>query len=159
MCDSYIIGIDPDSKAHGVALYKNGELIALQSLQLLDLQCQLISEFCGDFSKLVVHMEDNNAVSAAYGARDSRGTNLAVKLKMAQYIGNCKQAQIELERLFERLNVKVVKCKQSKQWKNDKESFQRATGWTGRSNEDTRSAAWFGWCGVRDSKLIKREAK
>ena len=33
--------------------------------------------------------------------------------------------------------------------RNCKKQFEKVTGWTGRSNEDTRSAAYFGWLGCR----------
>jgi hypothetical protein len=81
-------------------------------------------------------------------ARDKKA-NIHIKLKMAQSIGMCKQSQIELERLFESKGVKVVKHKISKMWKKDKAQFEKVTGWTGRSNEDTRSAAYFGFLGLK----------
>ena len=34
--------------------------------------------------------------------------------------------------------------------KHGKIEFESVTGWTGRSNEDTRSAAYFGMLGVLD---------
>lgn len=144
-----IIGIDPDSKAHGVAVYEDGVLIKLQSMSLMEFYSLMLS-----LSHLepVVHIEDVNAVSAAFGARDkSRAGGISVKLKMAQHVGMCKQAQIEVERACESLGVKVVKHKISKQWKSTKVGkpmFEKTTGWKGRSNEDTRSAAYFGWLGV-----------
>jgi hypothetical protein len=43
-----------------------------------------------------------------------------------------------------------VRHKVSKKWKDaaGKKEFERVTGWKGRSNEDTRSAAYFGYLGV-----------
>lgn len=142
-----IIGIDPDSKAHGVAVYLDGELIELKSMPLMKFM-SLIKHYLGCVDSVVAHIEDVSAVSAAFNARD-RKTNINVKLKMAQHIGMCKQSQIELERLFEWLEVKVVKHKISKMWKKDKAQFEKVTGWNGRSNEDTRSAAYFGWLGCK----------
>tara|TARA_R110002096_G_C14174196_1_gene686216 strand:+ start:123 stop:563 length:441 start_codon:yes stop_codon:yes gene_type:complete len=139
-----IIGIDPDSRAHGVAVYRDGALIELNCIPLTGLLSFIYLE---DASNVEVHIEDVNAVSAAFNARD-RKTNINVKLKMAQHIGMCKQSQTELERLFEWMNVKVVKHKISKMWKKDKAQFEKVTGWKGRSNEDTRSAAWFGYMGL-----------
>ena len=146
-----IIGIDPDSKAHGVAVYKNGKLTELTNSTIIDLM-----EFFDDVSDFKtidfeVHIEDVNGVSAAFMARDKKA-NIHVKLKMAQSIGMCKQAQIELERMFDHYGVKVVRHKISKQWKSAKSGkpmFERITGWTGRSNEDTRSAAYFGYLGTK----------
>lgn len=156
----YIIGIDPDAgeKGHGVAVYRSGELVNLKNLTLLELQGFLFDGVDSKYSNVEIHMEDNVMVSAAYRAQAKQGS-LAVKLKMAQHIGMLKQAQIELERMFYACGIKLVKRKPASQWKKGTDDFKRATGWTGRSNEDTRSAAYFGYLGVRDSKLIKREAK
>ena len=141
-----IIGIDPDSKAHGVAVYRDGYLMSLHCMSLTQVLVMFYDYYRGE-KNIEVHIEDVNAVSAAFNARD-RKTNINVKLKMAQHIGMCKQSQAELERIFEWLEVKVVKHKISKMWKKDKAQFEKVTGWTGRSNEDTRSAAWFGYLGL-----------
>lgn len=147
-----IIGIDPDSKAHGVAVYLNGKLLSCEAMPLLSIYFMLIEWINGakniDTNDVTVHMEDVNGVSAAFMARD-RKTNINVKLKMSQHIGMCKQSQIELERVFEYFGIKVVKHKISKMWKKDKAQFEKVTGWSGRSNEDTRSAAYFGWLGAK----------
>ena len=141
-----IIGIDPDSKAHGVAVYNNGELTILKSMPLMELSFELRS-YNMPLGSVEVHIEDVCATSAAFNARD-RKTNINVKLKMAQHIGMCKQAQVELERVCEWYKIKVVHHKISKMWKKDKSQFEKVTGWTGRSNEDTRSAAYFGFLGL-----------
>lgn len=142
-----IIGIDPDSKAHGFAAYSDGQLQVLECKTLLQ-----ILEFTSQFflSDIEVHIEDVAGVSAAFNARDKK-VNINVKLKMAQHIGMCKQAQAELERVFVSKGIKIVKHKISKMWKKDKAQFEKVTGWTGRSNEDTRSAAYFGWLGTNKS--------
>lgn len=145
-----IIGIDPDSKAHGVAVYTNGKLTSLDSMDFMGIFRGLVRPYGYEPSNYEVHIEDVNSVSAAFGARDKK-SNINVKLKMAQHIGMCKQSQIELERLFSYYKVKVVKHKISKMWKKDKAQFEKVTGWKGRSNEDTRSAAYFGWLGLNSS--------
>tara|TARA_R100000963_G_C4562870_1_gene51003 strand:+ start:53 stop:493 length:441 start_codon:yes stop_codon:yes gene_type:complete len=142
-----IIGIDPDSKAHGVAIYSGKDLLTLKSMPLMELISELRHYALGDYD-LTVNIEDVSGVSAAFNARD-RETNINVKLKMAQHIGMCKQSQAELERVCEWYKIKVVKHKISKTWKKDKVQFEKITGWSGRSNEDTRSAAYFGWLGVK----------
>ena len=151
-----ILGVDPDSKAHGVAEYHNGVLVNLNSLDLmsiyLNLENTLIDmEVRGGDEKLEVHIEDVNAVSAAFNAKNKKA-NINVKLKMAQHIGMCKQAQIEIERVCDHFGVKVVKHKISKNWKDQagKKQFESVTGWKGRSNEDTRSAAYFGFLGHKN---------
>ena len=144
-----IIGIDPDSKAHGVAVYVDGKLEILRCCTLEEILCLIHMNPNPIIDQdIEFHIEDVNGVSAAFGARD-RKTNIHVKLKMAQHIGMCKQSQIELERFLSHYNVKIVKHKISKMWKKDKSQFEKVTGWTGRSNEDTRSAAYFGWLGIK----------
>jgi len=103
-------------------------------------------------------MEDNVGVKSAYTAKSKKGESLSVKLNIAQKIGMVKQAQIELERMLKELEIKVVHRKQSKRWKSaeEVETFKSATGWTSRSNEDTRSAAYFGYVGARERNLLKR---
>lgn len=142
-----IIGVDPDSKAHGVAVYDNNKLIELRSMALVEF-IELLDNI-NDPNIIEVHIEDVCASSAAFTSRDSK-QNINVKLKMAQFIGMCKQSQIELERMVEHRGIKIVKHKISKMWKKDKAQFEKVTGWVGRSNEDTRSAAYFGFLGIRE---------
>ena len=150
----FTIGIDPDSGKHGVALYENETLVSLNNFTLLQLRDFLLAFFGNDFSSLQIHIEDNASVKSAYTAKNKRGESLAVKLNIAQKIGMVKQAQIELERMLKELGIKVVHRKQSKRWKSaaEVEMFKSATGWTSRSNEDTRSAAYFGYAGAREQK-------
>ena len=142
-----ILGIDPDSKAHGVAVYDDGVLIDLRSMTLM----QIIdyTTWCGD---ITIHIENVNGVSAAFGARDGKG-NIHVKLKIAQHIGQCKQAQLELERFFEHKGIKVVHHPISKKWKKERKEFEELTGWEGQSYEDTRSAAFLGYTAVKIAAL------
>ena len=149
-----IIGIDPDSKAHGVAVYIDSKLITLQSKTLLEIYETLVTQYIpmeksGEYT-IEVHIEDVCAVSNScfhWKPRDSK----YVKAKKSEHIGLCKQSQIELERLFEYFHMKIVKHKISKLWKStaSKAQFEKVTGWKGRSNEDTRSAAYFGWLGCK----------
>ena len=137
-----VVGIDPDSTAHGVATYIDGELEELEQLNNLQIVNRLASNYWG--KSPVFSIENVNGVSAAFGARDARA-NINVKLKMAQHIGMCKQSQIELQRALDSFGIHYKRHKISKLWKKDKEQFQRITGWSGLSNEDTRSAAYFGF--------------
>ena len=138
------IGIDPDSKKHGISIYINKELVSLKSFSLIEFYHYLNVQI--QTYNITTHIEDVAAVSAAFRARDTQGS-LSKKLKIAQSIGMCKQAQIEIERVCDVYGVPVVKHKISSMWKKDKAQFEKVTGWTGRSNEDTRSGAWFGWLG------------
>lgn len=139
-----IIGIDPDSKAHGVALYVEGKLKFLQCMTLLE-----IMDMVSTLSDVEVHIENVCGMSAVF--RQKQGGNAAINMKMSNSVGKCQQSQVELERLFDRLGVNVVKHKISKSWKdrNGKAQFEKVTGWVGHTNEDTRSAAYFGFLGVK----------
>lgn len=141
----FVIGIDPDSKLHGVAIYEDGKLTEMANIELIVLYT-LIKNL-NKFGKVVISIEDNNAISAIYAGRFNNKDSQAVKSKKAQHVGMCKQAQIEVERACESLGVEIVRQKPSKQWKDQdgKKQFEAVTGWKGRSNEDTRSASYFGW--------------
>ena len=142
-----IIGIDPDSKAHGVSFYIDGKLDDLGCITLVDFIILFENTFYTErFASVTVHMEDVCANNAAFQKKGVK--NKLASTAINRSVGKCQQAQIELERLFEYYKIKVVKHKISKMWKKDKAQFEKVTGWTGRSNEDTRSAAYFGWLGL-----------
>jgi hypothetical protein len=139
-----IIGIDPDSKAHGVAVYIDGKIDKLECSTLVG-----IVGFIEFYANHIIefHIEDVNAMNAVF--RQRQGSNQNINMKMSNSVGKCQQAQIELERFITRYGCKIVKHKISKMWKKDKAQFEKVTGWTGRSNEDTRSAAYFGYLGLK----------
>jgi hypothetical protein len=147
-----IIGIDPDSKAHGVAVYGNKGLSLIQCMPLMSIML-LLARWAEDgmsFDIIEVHIEDvcaNNAVFMK-PKRSYSGKDLAEVKARSRTLGMCQQSQIELERLFEYYKIKVVRHKISKMWKKDKSQFEKITGWKSQSNEDTRSAAYFGWLGL-----------
>jgi len=148
-----IIVVDPDSKAHGVAIYIDGELSELSKKTTMEL-FTYISDVSSsiDFGEWIdVHVEDVASQNFMYQKHrtSKRKTDDSIKRR----VGMCQQAQIELERVVEYLigAERIFKHKPSKQWKSadlGKQLFERLTGWEGRSNEDTRSAAYFGWLGV-----------
>lgn len=141
----YVIGIDPDSAGVPIAVYENGNLIKLEITDLIDLyQMTCTHIYLGH--EVELHIENVCSLNAVHAQkRRGNGTNMAI----ARRIGMCQQAQIEVTRMAEKAGAKVVNHKPSKAWKKDKEQFQKITGWEGRSNEDTRSAAYFGWLGCR----------
>ena len=135
-----IIGCDPDSKAHGIAIFEDGILTVLKSMPLMEFISNLPIQDCE------VHVED---VAGQKGTWHGKG-GVKSHAQTGKNIGKCQQAQIELERAAEFYGHKVVRHKVSSMWKGQpgKVQFEQVTGWTGRSNEDTRSAAWFGYLGV-----------
>ena len=141
-----IYGCDPDSSKSGIAVYKNGVLEQLESMSLIT----LFSIF-GQNTSIAreLHIEDLNAIKSNAFAVKSKDP-LPVKLRKAGNVGQCKQVQSEIELIAKHFDIKIVRHNVSKQWKdkNGKAEFEHVTGWTGRSNEDTRSAAYFGKLGV-----------
>jgi len=143
-----IIGIDPDSNKHGVSEYWNGKLVNLWSMRLMDLRDLLDGIRPRD--QVEIHIEDVCRVSNS-GFHVRAKDPLPVKLKKAENVGMCKQAQREVEYMAEYLGIKIVKHPISSRWKSQqgKREFENITGWTGRSNEDTRSGAYFGFLGLK----------
>lgn len=143
-----IIGCDPDSNKHGIAEYWDGKLVNLRSMRLMDLRDLL--EDIRPRECIEIHIEDVCGIS--YSGFHVRAKDpLPVKLKKAENVGMCKQAQREVEYLAEYLGIKIVKHRISKRWKSQqgKVEFEKITGWTGRSNEDTRSGAHMGYLGIK----------
>ena len=143
-----IVGVDPDSTKHGVAIYVNGTLKDVTTLSLMKLMDKLVELQCNLDANISLHIENvcgQNTAFAKIGVKNARaGTAIN------RSVGKCQQAQLEVERMCEYLGVPYTRHKISKQWKDaaGKKVFERVTGWSGRSNEDSRSAAWFGYLGV-----------
>lgn len=141
-----IIGIDPDSKAHGVAVYVDGKLDKLDCSDLVGIVGFI--KVSRAIESIEFHIEDVCANNFVY-ARNNKG-NKSVTSKIAMSIGRCQQSQTELMRMLDYYKVKYVLHKPQKgNWAKNKAQFEKVTGWTGRSNEDTRSAAYFGWLGTK----------
>ncbi len=136
-----VIGVDPDSKAHGMAIYRDGQLTELCQMYLVDIFGALDHD--PEFRGALWIVEDVNANKFIYSRNTKSGP---LGLRIAQDVGKVKQAQIELVRALESYGVehKLVKP-QKGNWAKNKKQFERVTGWKQRSNEDTRSAAYFGW--------------
>ena len=141
-----IMGIDPDSNRYGIAIYREGQLTELHNMNIIELYDHITTMM--KFNDIEIHLEDVKRAKAVWHAQ---GMNKSVAAMAAQKVGMCKQSQNCIEQLAEKLKIPVVLHRVSSQWKkgNDKKMFERITGWQGRSNEDTRSAAWFGYQGVR----------
>lgn len=139
-----VIGIDPDSKAHGVAVYKNGKLDKLECMPLMQLYL-FIDNALECESKVIVHIENVKGNNASFKGRQP----VNVQKDIGRRIGMVQQSQTEIERMLEHLGVDYKLHKISKLWKKDKNQFEKVTGWKGRSNEDTRSAAYFGFLGLK----------
>ncbi|ADM26664.1 conserved hypothetical protein [Pseudoalteromonas phage H105/1] len=150
-----IIGCDPDSHKSGMSFYIGGKLLRLECMTLVSIFFEFESiskQWADDGAEL--HIENVNGISSnAFSV--NKKDSLSVKLKKAEHVGKCKQTQIEIERISEYFGIKVIHHKVSKSWKDSAtgKAILADLGWHGQSNEDSRSAAYFGYLGVKQSKL------
>lgn len=92
---------------------------------------------------------ENVAANQFVYSRNDKGSRANVS-KIAMAIGRCQQAQIELCRQLDRLGIKHELHKpQRGNWADNPGLFKKVTGWIGRSNPDTRAAAYFGWLATK----------
>lgn len=139
MAEKFVIGVDPDAQASGVATFNNGQLVRLETLDNVG-----IVQLAQTMQNVSFSIEDVMANQFVY-SRNQQASK-AAQSKVAMHIGRCQQAQVELMRWLDYLGVKYVLHKPTKSnWAKDKAKFEMLTGWKGRSNEDTRSAAFFGF--------------
>lgn len=136
-----IVGCDPDSKKHGIAIYRGGKLASLMMANNVEIYQMFLVD--GLEEKVVFSIEDACANNFVY-SRNNKGGK-AVTSKIAMGVGRCQQAQVELMRWLEWCEVDYVLHKPQKgNWAKNKAQFEKVTGWTSQSNKDTRSAAYFG---------------
>ena len=148
---SVIIGIDPDSEAHGVAVYENGKLSSLHNFQLLDVLTLLANLNEKGHKKIRFAVEDVCANNFIY--RRNMNKNERINDKIALSVGRCQQAQTELIRGLQAADVPYSLFKPQKgNWAKNPSQFKLATGWRKRSNEDQRSAAYFGYLELHSNK-------
>ena len=137
-----VIGVDPDSTAHGVAYYIDRKLVSLSELTLSDvIKLAKASNVDNDVLFAIEDVKSNNFI---YSRNSHQNKN--IQSTVARKIGRNQQAQIELERMLDDLGIKYINFKPQKgNWAENKAQFERVTGWGKRSNKDTRSAAFFGY--------------
>ena len=142
-----IIGIDPDSSKHGVSIYDNGILLYLCSMSLFELYDMVKEKIETD--DIQIHMEDVCAINATFSKQFVK--NRRAETTISRSVGMCQQAQMEVERMAAYLGVEVIKHPISSKWKDSTTGnpILKKLGWPGKSNEDTRSAAYFGYLGVK----------
>lgn len=149
----FTVGIDPDSEKHGYAVFKNGNLVVCETLTSV----QLFTEALPCFDPVTVLFSIENVMKNQFVYARNRKESKAAESKVAMHIGRCQQAQVELMRWLDHYKIPyVLHPPQSGNWKDKKALFEKITGWTGRSNEDSRAAAFFGFLGLKST--IKLEA-
>lgn len=149
---SVVIGIDPDSNKNGIAIYRNGVLIELLNLNSIQFYKWIVENEKQSLKNntIIIHMENpkgNNSSAFNHNKSLTQGA----KNKISERVGMVKQAQTSIEQVAGELGIQVVLHRVSSQWKKgrNKVLFEKVTNWKGRSNEDTRSAAWFGYLGIK----------
>ena len=139
-----VIGVDPDSDKHGVAIYEEGILQRLDVLETFDLYLLAEKSVADLPTRLVV--EDAASQNFIYSRNTHK--NPKVQADIHRRTGRCQQAQVELVRMLQRLPIDLMLIKPLKgNWATNEKQFRQVTGWNGRSSGDKRSAAFFGWMG------------
>jgi len=146
-----ISGLGQDAASHGVAIYREGKLDALKMMPLPALREFLLAI---DGEKMVA-IENVLANNFQY-SRNFKGS-AKVNMKQMLCVGRCQQAQQELIRELDHQDIPYVLYKPGGiNWAASANVLRLFTGWTGKSNKDTRAAAYFGWKLVNDQKLTAR---
>lgn len=140
-----IVGIDPDTQAHGVAIFQNGELTRLEQWPLMELMAWVQSVQSIKYADGLIFSIENVLANGFVYARNVQSSG-AANAKVAKNIGQCQQSQTELMRMLDYLGVPYVLHNPAKSnWAKNRAMFEKVTGWNIQSNEDKRSAAYFGW--------------
>lgn len=142
-----VVGLDPDSKKHGVAVFIDGQLKDLLNLDLPALR-GWIEMWTRLDHKMLFSIEDVQAQSFIYGRNVQQSK--AAQSKVAMGVGRCQQAQIEVMRELDASGIEYKLHKpMAGNWADNPKLFEMSTGWKGRSNPETRSAAFFGMLEAR----------
>lgn len=156
MSVSYVIGIDPDSAEHGFALYENGKLVEIDRKSTVSIVQDYVSHYASEQKSILFSIEDVMSNQFIYGRNEQK--NKFMQGKVGMHVGRCQQAQVELIRWLEHYNIPYQLHKpQRGNWAKNKDLFEKVTGWSLRSNEDCRSAAYFGMLAVK--KLAPAKSK
>ncbi len=145
---SLVIGIDPDLEKSGVAVVVKGQIESLHKLELDDLCDFVVERFTAG---VVVVLEDVEANKPVF----NRGNqSKRVRERIAQNVGNVKATARHIDRMLTKRGVTVTKVAPlrgavKRQAKKNSVYFNKLTGWSGRSNEDTRDAALLALFGLR----------
>lgn len=140
-----IVGIDPDTKKHGVAFMQDNRLLSLHSLPTDDLVRVLVIKAS---DPLIIKLENINVHKPVF-MRAGQSRNQMMKI--AQNVGAVKYAATLLIDQLTAAGLKVnlvnplPKSLSGKRF--NQESFNKFTGWQGSSNGDTRDAAMIAWFG------------
>lgn len=137
-----VVGVDPDADHHGIAIYREGVLADLHMMRLMELQQWIKTNSEHDLLFSIENVCTTNSVHS-----NKRWANKRAFAEKGRCVGLVQQSQKELQRMLDHHGCKLVLQLPSKRWKDTSETamFKKVTGWYGRSNPDTRSAAYFGF--------------
>lgn len=151
------VGIDPDSVAHGAAIAIDRKLTQLKCMTLYEI-FMFVSSLPPE-ADIRFHIEDTDKLKAVFSdkranLRKTSGNMEKKTGEVGRKIGLVQQSQKELIKFLESIPrpIKIRLYPVSSAWKAPKAGaiyMQRVWGYTGRSNEDTRSAAYFLSLGCR----------
>lgn len=133
-----IIGIDPDLTKSGVAILSPS--LELKNLTFAEI-VNLFSSQQENIKKVVIEAGWLNKKANMHGAPKQRKS---VGEQIARRVGLNHATGMHLADMAESLGLKVVLIRPTRSKKNA-EDFKRITGWTGRSNQETRDAAMLVW--------------
>lgn len=144
-----VVGLDPDSKEHGVSVYVDGVLTNLLMMSLPALRRWIATVH--PVHPIRFSIEDVLSQNFVYARNVQRSK--AAQGVISVKIGRCQQAQAEVMRELDDQGIAYSLHKPtSSNWAENKPMFERMTGWKGRSNPETRSAAYFGFVAVRQQR-------
>lgn len=151
-----VVGIDPDSNKHGVAVYLAGALAELHNFALPDLRRWIDAQFA---MPLMFSIENVCAQNFVY-SRNAKASK-AAHAQVALSVGRCQQSQTEIMRELDHRGIAYELHKPAAgNWADNKVQFEKVTGWKGRSNPETRSAAYFGYLAVmKATKEVRKPIK
>ncbi|MGB3724878.1 MAG: hypothetical protein WA981_03855 [Glaciecola sp.] len=137
-----VIGIDPDMRNPGIVKCADGVFDFIEKTKY---STSMIIEDVPLWVSYgyIFAIEDVNAVKTIY-AKNRRG-NQAVQSRIAQNVGMVRAAGTILTDYIEHHGGQVILVPPGigKQTKKDAKLFAELTGYTGRTNEDTRDAYWI----------------
>lgn len=153
--NNFVVGVDPDSEAHGIAIYANSVLIELHCWTLIELWEWITLHNDAKTKTAFFAIENVLSNKFIYARNDNVRKNITNSIAMK--VGRVQQAQLELQRVLDYCNVPYMLINpHCGNWANNREQFKKLTGWNGKSNADTRSAAYFGFLYI-DEKKRNRE--
>lgn len=137
------IGIDPDSDRMGFSVYVGAELVVCATATIVEIITGHLPEYLA-VGDVVFSIENVMANKFVYARNQKQSKSAQSTVAMA--VGRCQQNQIELMRWLDHYGVPYMLHKpQRGNWAKNKELFEKITGWKGRSNPDSRAAAFFGF--------------